>query len=324
MAKTPFDEHAARANEEGYHNHRVNTHSDLISEGIIRDVVARAPTLRADLDSGKVGFWVNRRNPWGRKRNTDFIVAEPDLRGKPRPELLVPLGLRGASAWGLNPDPENVRIIGEHKSVVTAHRNRSARHDDLDHLYKDANAHGKDVIVFATVMVGVAEWYLNVADGVKAFYDEWAHDASGKRQKVFRQDRFQQEFMPRVRAHDLTLMDDFIAAVSENSPRDVEATFELFRTLPRRPATERSRPGFDALLLVPIHYDNIHPARVERANRFGIDVDEAYDHFVGRVAADYEMLFGNMALARSLRRERVELDPSSRSTSSTSHATRDI
>lgn len=293
MPSTPFDEHASRANEEGYHNHRVNTHSDLVSEGIIRDLVARSPALRTHLDKGQVGFWVNRRNPWGRKRNTDFVIAEPNLDGKVRPELLVPLGLRGAAAWGLNPDPANVRMIGEHKSVITAHRNRSARHDDLDHLYKDANAHGKEVIVFATVMVGVAEWYLNVADGVKGFFDRWGHDAEGRRKKVFMEDRFRSEFLPRVRAHDLTLMDDYIAAVSENSPRDIEATFEAFQTLPRRPATDRSQPGFDALLLVPVHYDNIHPARVERENRFQIDVDLAYDRFLNRLASDYERLFGN-------------------------------
>lgn len=176
---TPFDEHAKRANEDGYHNQRVNTHSDLVSLGIIRDLYQNCEALRVDLDSGEVGFWINRPNPWGRKRNTDFLIAKPlagSIQAKKRPRIL---GQLGAAGIGAHPDPQAVRVIGEHKSIVTAHRNRSARHDDLDHLYQDGNAKSPDTILFATVMIGTAPWYLNVADGVKNFFARRPGSGSG-------------------------------------------------------------------------------------------------------------------------------------------------
>lgn len=303
MRKTPFDKHAARAEAEGYHNHRVNTHSDLISEGIMEDLYAACPALRIDLDMGTVGFWANRRNPWGRKRNTDLIVAKPlaaPARRIDRTPSEAPrwaLGVKGAAALGLAPDPSQVRIVGEHKSIVTAHRNRSARHDDLDHLYQDANAKSPGTIVCATIMIGTAPWYLNVADGVKGFYDVWDRDANGiRRRKIFREADFDREVMPRLRRHDETLMDDYISAVSENTERDVEASFELFRDeIPVRPRGDRTKPGFDAFLVVPVHYDNIHPPHVSRdsaiARRFGIDVDAQYGEFIDRLAEAYTTTF---------------------------------
>jgi len=37
-ARTPFDAHAAKVNTDGYHNHRVNIHSDTVSEVIVKDL----------------------------------------------------------------------------------------------------------------------------------------------------------------------------------------------------------------------------------------------------------------------------------------------
>ena len=295
---TPFDEHANRANEDGYHNQRVNTHSDLVSLGIIRDLYQNCEALRADLDAGEVGFWINRPNPWGRKRNTDFLIARPlagSIQAKKRPRILGQLGVAGI---GAHPDPKAVRVIGEHKSIVTAHRNRSARHDDLDHLYQDGNAKSPNTILFATVMIGTAPWYLNVADGVKNFFARWDRDSQGRRRKkVIDEGRFAKEVIPRLRKNDEKLMDDYIAAVSENTERDIEASFELFcKGLPVRSNVSATSPGFDGLLVVPVHYDNINASRVDRNNeiakRFTLDIDRDYQTLLTRICARYVRLYG--------------------------------
>lgn len=290
MRRTPFDDHAARVNAEGYHNHRVNTHSDLISQGIVQDLYGTSRSLRRHLDDGLVGFWVNRRNPWGRKRNTDLIIGQPvEAVAKPS----SPLGFKGAATLS-SPDPDNVRVIGEHKSIVTAHRNRSARHDDLDHLYQDANAKSPGTLVCATIMIGTAEWYLNVADRLKSGFAKWEFE-DGKRKRVHLEEKFEREVMPRLRRHDPALMDDFIFAVSDNTERDIEASFELFqREIPVRPIGDRASPGFDAFLIVPVHYDNVHPARVDREaqRRFRLDHDRDYQAFIARLARDYDALWG--------------------------------
>ena len=145
----PFDLHAKRANDVGYHNHRQNSHSDIISEGIFADIRTESTLIRDEIDKGVVNFWTNTCIPWGRGRNTDFVIAEPKI-------------IDGKTTV----DSEKVRMIIEHKSVVTAHRNRDARHDDLNNLYQEA-AKDERVIIGATVMIGMNLRYLNIPDSIK-------------------------------------------------------------------------------------------------------------------------------------------------------------
>lgn len=276
MNRTPFDAHAEATNKEGYHNHRVNTHSDVVSDAIVEDLWKMCATLRKDLESGRVGYWKNKKLNWGRKQATDLIIAPPLSQPQNESPNVPSSGWHGAAGIkGMKPDLTKIRVAIEHKSVATAHRNRDARYDDLNNLWQDANTAGVDAIVGGTVMVGLAKRFLNVPDRLKFL--------AGK-------DRFGHEILPRLKAHDKTLADEFPKAISENTPKQQAETFRKFNTLPRRPP-DRSRAGLDVLLLCPIHYDNIGPARVARDNPFGIDVDAEYKKFLERICTDYSRLW---------------------------------
>ncbi|MCA1814541.1 MAG: hypothetical protein LC624_11425 [Halobacteriales archaeon] len=287
MSLTPFDDHAARADANGFHNHRDNSHSDLISDGITRDLRAMCEPLRRHLDEGVVGAWKNQPNPWGRKRNTDLVVAEPAARvGVP----IGPTAWRGAaSVRGLRPDSARIRVVVEHKSVITAHRNRSARHDDLNNLWQEA-AQESHAVIAATVMIGLAPKVLNVPDRIMPRYYAQT-EMNGRVARRFDAERFEREVLSRIHAHDAKLWSDFPEAVSYNTPQDIETTIAKFATLPIRPVT-RATPGLDALLLVPVMYDNVNTPTVGRQNRFGLDVDVAYARFLERIASAYVANWG--------------------------------
>jgi len=272
---TPFDAHAEMVNRMGYHNHRVNTHSNIISDGILRDLWELCPALHSDLEEGRVGYWKNEKINWGRGRVTDVVVAEPSFQRTEKPRREPTFDWHGAaSIKGAKPNLKKLRIVIEHKSVITAHRNRDARHDDLNNMWQEATS---DVIVGATVMIGLAERYLNVADQLK---------------KRAGEERFNAEIVPRLKAHDRTLFDDFAFAISNNKPDQSRKTFEKFSTLPIRPP-DRSARGFDVLFLCPVYYDNVNPAYVARDNPFGINVDSNYQEFLKRICNDYTRLWGN-------------------------------
>jgi len=230
--------------------------------------------LQADLERGYVGYWKNKKIKWGRGRETDLVVSEPELQVTEKQRLAKFGWIGAASIRAAEPNLDNLRIVIEHKSVVTAHRNRDARHDDLNNMWQEATS---DVIVGATVMIGIAELFLNVADQLK---------------KSVGSKRFNAEIVPRLRAHDKTLFDDFKSAVSVNKPGQCRKTFERFSTLPIRPP-DRSERGFDVLLLCPVYYDNVNPAYVARDNPFGINVDLNYNYFLKRICDDYTRLWCN-------------------------------
>jgi hypothetical protein len=274
---TPFDQHAAKVNHVGYHNQRQNDHSDVISDGIFRDLLRACPSLQGDFEKGAVGYWRNQHIPLGRGRSTDLLVAKPMAR-----DVLVQMNLNDIERGDLAcpskvpMDPHEVRVAVEHKSITTAHRNRSARHDDLSRLAEEARAPPRFVVA-GTVMVGTALSFLNVSDRLRVQVED---------------EIFEEKVLPRIRAHDAELWTDFPRAVSTNKPGDSEKTIELFRTIPIRPPGNRPEPGLDALLIVPVYYDNVSEARVARDNSFGIDVDRAYHRFIEQLADCYARLYG--------------------------------
>lgn len=290
MQQTPFDEHADRANAVGFHNHRDNSHSDIISDGLVSGLREVCPSLRRHLDAGTVGCWKNQPNPWGRKRNTDLVIADPLKSSLPATLPPTPYPSQGAASMrGAKPDNTRVRIVIEHKSVITAHRNRSARHDDLNNLSKEAAGESR-VVVAATVMVGMAARVLNVPDRIMPRYYAQS-ERSGRLVRKLDEERFNREVLARLRAHDPKLLNDFPDAVSYNTPRDIEDTLAKFGTLRLRPPDDRTKPGLDALLLVPVYYDNVGPARVARDNPYDINVDAAYQAFLQRIAGDYDRIW---------------------------------
>lgn len=108
---TPFDAAIAAIATARYHNHRLEGHSDIVSDGIVADLREQCATFRHDLESGTLRIWKNVASPGDRERRVDLFVGEPDAAGKP--------------------DIAKVRIAVEHKSVITAHRNSTNRFDDL-------------------------------------------------------------------------------------------------------------------------------------------------------------------------------------------------
>jgi hypothetical protein len=273
---TPFDAHAARATENGYHNHRDNSHSDIISDGIVEDLKNKSALIKAHLEAGVIGYWKNQPNPWGRERDTDLVLAEP----------------LHSEAKKSKPDMKKIRLVVEHKSVLTAHRNRDARYDDLNNLCSGAGL-TPNIIVAATVMIGIAERYLNVADQIKNRYMVYKETPSGRQKKVLNTEAFNNEIMKRIFARDETLFVTHEYAVSLNTRSDIESTFAKFRQLPVRDIDNRKKAALDALLLVPVFYDNVHASKIVRNNPFNIDVDKEYDAFILKLARIYENEYGD-------------------------------
>jgi hypothetical protein len=146
----PFDAVVAEITRRGYHNHRLEDHSSLVNQGLLKDLRGSCPALRKDLDRGMVRSWTDMKSPGGRARKLDFILGEP-CPGVEKPDL------------------SKLRICMENKSVITAHRNRTNHHDDLDDVRSQIHKIRPEAILIATVMVGLSERVLNVPDRVKPF-----------------------------------------------------------------------------------------------------------------------------------------------------------
>jgi hypothetical protein len=254
MTATPFDAAIEAIAQAGYHNHRLETHSDLVSDGFVHDLSQRCHAFRADLDRGTIRVWKNVPSPGDRRRRVDLFIGEPGPEGLP--------------------DPARVRIAIENKSVITAHRNRTNRFDDLAKVLSAVQSARPEAILIATVLVGTADRVLNVPDHVK---------------KIYQNDEttFAREVRPRLSSGDETLLSDFHWAVSHNARHDPGNTVELFRSLPTRGVAQTHVQGFDSVLIVPVAIDNIHPPRVERINTLGIDVDADYAAALERTCRAY-------------------------------------
>jgi len=109
---TPFDQTIDDIRTRGFHNHRLEDHSGTVSRGILRDLRTTCEPFRLDFTAGLIREWIDFPSPGGRSRKLDLVVAEP-----------------GEEATG--PDLARLRLYVENKSVVTAHRNRTNRYDDL-------------------------------------------------------------------------------------------------------------------------------------------------------------------------------------------------
>lgn len=127
-----------------FHNHRVEEHSSIMSRGLLRDLRALCEPFARDFGQAQTREWLDWRSPAGRGRKLDLVVAEPT----PDPRV---------------PDLTRLRLCVEHKSVVTAHRNRTNRYDDLSDLLGVLHHTRPDAILVATVLIGLAERVLECA-----------------------------------------------------------------------------------------------------------------------------------------------------------------
>lgn len=251
---TPFDEAITAIKAAGYHNHRLEGHSDIVSDGIFRDLLASCAAFRADIEAGVVKMWKNVSSPGDRERRVDLFVGEPDADGLP--------------------NMAKCRLAVENKSVITAHRNRTNRFDDLKKVVAAIQGERPEALLIATVLIGVAGRFLNIPDQVHKFYRG-------------REDEFDRDVRPRLSSGDETLFEEFGWAISTNRPKEPQKTLELFQSLPTRGSAQTHITAYDSVLLVPVHIDNVNPPTLPRPNALGIDVDADYAAFLERTCNAY-------------------------------------
>jgi hypothetical protein len=254
---SPIDDVIAAIRGKGYHNHRREEHSDVLSLGLVTDLQARCPKLRQDFQSGSVAAWLNKHIP--------------AARGKGKKGRLADLIVGPGEATGKQPSAD-FRVLFEHKSVVTAHRNARARFGDLNEILEVAHKAQPHAILVATVLIGVAENVLNVPDRIVPFHTPTD---------------FTQKILPRLSTGDQALWTDFPKAVSKNKPGDPAKTVAIFRELRTRPFGRTDIVGYDYVLLIPVDVDNVNVPRVARDNSLGIDVDHEYSKMAETVCQAY-------------------------------------
>lgn len=252
---TPFDAVIEEIGCRRYHNQRQEEHSDRLSFGILEDLRANCEPLRRDLENGTVSSWINVPVPGPRPHKIDLLVGETVPRTT-------------------DPDLRRIRVCIEHKSVITAHRNKTNRFGDLNEILESLYRFKPEGVFVATVLIGVAPRFLNVADRVRPFFHGREAD-------------FERLVATRLSSGDPLLWDDYPHAVSINRPNDPAGTAALFRTLRTRPPGHSHVVGYDSVLLVPVHIDNVNPPRVERGNDLGIDVDADYRAMLEQVCRAY-------------------------------------
>ncbi len=201
-----------------------------------------------------VHVWFNVSAPGDRLRKVDLFIGEPGPEG--------------------GPDIQKVRIALENKSVITAHRNRTNRFDDLRKVLAAVHSARPEVLLIATVLVGLADRVLNVPDQVHKHYKGKESD-------------FEHDVLPRLSSGDQSLWADFDWAVSKNTSKDPERTKALFETLPTRKPGHTHVEGYDYVLLVPVRIDNVNPPELPRSNPLGIDVDAEYERMLLQICSAY-------------------------------------
>jgi len=235
----------------GYHNHRRQEHSDTVAEGLFQDLLRTCESLRKDHEKGIVRYWMNMMAPGGRGRKLDLWVGKPDP-GTGRPDI------------------SELRIGVENKSVITAHRNRTSRFDDLRETLEAIQSTRREAILIATVLLGTARRVLNVPDKIATSVSD-----------------FETSVRHRLSVGDEELWGDFPHAVSRNSVKDPAKTLELLRQLPTRHPTFTHERGYDYVLVVPVFVDNVAVPFVARTNNLGLDVDLEYEAMLNVICRAY-------------------------------------
>jgi hypothetical protein len=249
---TPFDKAINVIKTRGFHNHRLESHSDVASLGIFDDLIKNCEAIRKDIETNEVHQWLNVPTPGARGRKIDLLIAKPLPNGKP--------------------NLKELRLSVENKSVVTAHRNCDSRFDDLNQSLKVLHGAKPEAVKITTILVGVAERVLNVPDRIKPMLEP---------------DKFVKDVLPRLSSGDQTLWTDFPHAISKNRPDDAKKTVLKFGQLTKRPPGQTHIEGYDYVLIVPVNIDNVNPPSIARTNSLGIDFDQEYQKMLDQICKAY-------------------------------------
>ena len=267
---TPFDKVVDEIKNRRYHNHRLEVHSDIVSAGIYQDLLVGCEALRKDVETGVIRQWLNVRAPGARERKIDLFIGQ-SLESTQEPDLFIGQSLLQSTQ---EPDIKKLRICVENKSVITAHRNRDARFDDLNEALQVVYAAKSEAVIVATILVGVATKVLNIPDQVKKLYKG-------------RHDEFKRTILPRLSSGDQTLWNDFSWAVSVNKPNDPAETVRKLRMLPTRRPGHTHICAYDYVLIVPVLIDNVNPPELAIHNELGIEVREEYWKMISTMCKAY-------------------------------------
>jgi len=248
--RNPLAEVFNRIQQSGYHNHRGTSHSDLFSDRIVADLQRLCQPFRDDYTKDVVRVWRNVKGP--DERHVDLLIAAP-----------------GA---GKRPNLDQIRIVIEHKSVITAHRNRNARFQDIDRGIRATHAKDPRTIVVATLLVGLGPRYLNVADQVKK---------ACKHRKL----NFNSKILPRLSTGDQRLWTDFDDCVSPNEPGDARDTIKMFKTLPVRLLSNTHEEALDFLLIIPVRINNVDAPQLGRVR--GINAQADFKRMINHICKAY-------------------------------------
>jgi len=244
-----LDEILNAIRENSYHNHRKETHSDLISRRIVADLRATCKAFDSDLASGAIRTWEKTKGP--DDRTTDLIAGSSKPNGAP--------------------DLSDVRLLVENKSVVTAHRNRNARWQDIDRERRSAHSANPKTIVVATLIVGVCERVLNVPDCVAKLHKH----------------SFETGVRPRLSTGDQSLWGEFDMCVSLNKSDDPHKTIAMFRELPVRKGSDTHLAALDFLWIAPFAIDNVNPPMIGKT--MGIDAEVEYRKMIQHICRLYSL-----------------------------------
>jgi len=251
---TPFDHFIEKIEEARYHNHRGESHSDIVCDELWADLLKRCPSFASDAKSGLIKPWFNV-DVDGLNHAVDMMVCSTD----------------GPDA----PDLARARLCMENKSVITAHsKNRKNRHGNLNDFWQVVQAKKPEVVIVGSVLIGTADRVLNVPDRVKRGCRLLGID-------------FDTDVLPRLSTGDQTLWDVIPESASKNAANAAEKTYQKMSSLPVKPHGRTHEQGFDALFLAPVFVNNVDPPYVDRKNGFGLDVDWSYDHGVERICKAY-------------------------------------
>lgn len=255
---TPYDYIVDDIADSGYHNHRSESHSDILCYQLFADLRKFCPAFADDARTGAIKHWLNVDVP-GMNHKADMMICDTD--GPDEPSF------------------DRARLCLENKSVITAHgKNRKNRHGNLYEFANVIQAQRREVIVVGSVLIGTAVQYLNVPDKLKPACELLGID-------------FESKVLPRLSTGDESLWSINPRARSVNRPGDPRKTADLMRTLPVKPRGHTHEEGFDALLIAPIFVNNVDPPRVDRENDLGIDVDVDYQAALDRICRAYTARF---------------------------------
>ncbi len=265
--------------EDQYGNHwqyhsRSDQHSKVCCWGLLFDLIANCPLLRAHLTAGKVGFGINHEMHdfrTGRKKNLDLVLCTPGS-GTIKPQRFTDL----AKAYGIAlttkqkqtlvgfPDLPRVPVGSVHvaleaKATMTAHIKALPRlYDELNSSHLAVHGSNDFAIAAGFAVVNVAATF--ISPGLNHF------DVTTRK--------------PKVNTH--------------RQPSDTERTIEKIKEIPRR--TQSGVEGFDALGIVVVEMQNDgSPVSIVSTKPAPQPGDFwHYDSMIHRIASLYASKFGNV------------------------------